>query len=464
MQRNWDAVLGRLLTVIGASSTSMVAFGCVDTPDDLVGKAPRTDAAKSPSKGDAGAVDVRMDSGSTSKKDSSVMDSARSREGATSLNEAGIRTTRVFAREPSCPRYPVVSHTGAEIAYQTSAEQAVLAATCSAEAAEEYQADHACFDAPRDGGTCDQAYDHACVADEYHGGLITRATFVCGPLRMTDAGCCYVLTGSNAIGRPFLVEGALRRAAAQVGTGWAVRCEPDVRGLDGDTRRALADAYTREAMAEHASVASFSRFALQCLACGAPSALVRGAQQAALDEVAHAELALGLAAAYGGTELCPGRLDVRGALDGELDPIGVARSVAREGAIAETVSALIVAAARDAAEEPAVRAILTRVAEEELEHALLAWKYLRWAVEQGGDAMRAALEPIFASAAAHVGFGSMTQLRGDELAMRAHGYLPTAERKAVAEQALSQVVATAAQALLRRGAPALTWADELSSS
>jgi hypothetical protein len=370
------------------------------------------------------------------------MDSAASREGESSLNEAGVKTTRVPTIPPGCLSYPVALH--------TSAEPAVVASSCSAEAAAEYQADYACFDSPQDGGTCDRAYDHACVADEYYGGLISRATFVCGPLRTTDAGCCYVLTGNNAVGRPFLVEGAVRRATAEAGAGWTVRGEPDVSLLDHDTRRALADAYTREAMAEHASVASFARFALQCLACGAPAELVRGAQQAALDEVAHAELAFGLAAAYGGTELRPGPLDVHGALDGDLRPPGVAKSVAREGAIAETVSALVLAAARDAATDPAVRAVLTRVADEELEHALLAWKYLRWAVDQGGDPMRAALEPIFASAPTQVGFGSITPLHGDERAMRAHGYLPITERRAVAEQALAQVVAQAAEVLLRR--------------
>jgi len=36
---------------------------------------------------------------------------------------------------------------------------------------------------------------------------------------------------------------------------------------------------------EHASVASFSAFSLQLIAVGAPSPLLQGAHQAALDEV-----------------------------------------------------------------------------------------------------------------------------------------------------------------------------------
>lgn len=444
MQRHWDEMLRLFLAAAGASAGAALVVGCSESPDSTARGGTDADAARPASTRDARAADANLDA-AASKRDAGGMDSAASRAPQTSVNDAGITTTRVSEQSPSCPSYAAARHD--ELA------SGLITKSCSAEAAEEYGADYACFVSPRDGGSCDRAYDPECIADDYRGGgLVQRASFVCGPLRATDAGCCYVLTGDNAIGRPFLVDGAIRRAASETGTGWAVRSEPDVRALDRDTRRALADVYTREAMAEHASVASFSRFALQCLACGAPADLVRGAQQAALDEVAHAELALGLATAYGETELRPGLLDVRGALDGELDPLRVAQSVAREGAIAETVSALMLAAARDAAEDPAVRAILTRVAKEELEHALLAWKYLRWAVGQRGDAMRAALEPIFASAPTQVGFGAVTPLPGDERAMRAHGYLPIAERRAVAEHALAQVIAPAAAALLGREA------------
>lgn len=449
MQRHWDETLRLLLAAVGVTSGAAAAAGCVEAPSRRTGETDGKSAApdaRSPATRDARAADATLDAGPTSTRDSAAIDSTASREGESSRNEAGITTTRVPDKSPDCPLYPEAQH--------PTLKPEVLATSCSAEAAAEDEADYACFASPRDGGSCDRAYVHACIADEYErGGLVQRAAFVCGPVRATDAGCCYVLTGENYIGRPFFVEGAVRRATAEVGTGWAVRADPDVSRLDLETRRALADVYTREAMAEHASVASFARFALQCLSCGAPAELVRGAQQAALDEVAHTELALGLAAAYGGSELRPGRLDVRGALDGDLDVLQVAESVAREGAIAETVSALLVAAARDAAEDPCVRAILARVASEELEHALLAWKYLRWAVEQGGEPMHAALEPIFASAHTQVGFGSVTRLSGDERAMRAHGYLPITERRAVAEQALVQLVAPAAQALLSRAAP-----------
>jgi hypothetical protein len=58
---------------------------------------------------------------------------------------------------------------------------------------------------------------------------------------------------------------------------------------------------------------------------------------------------------------------------------------------------------------------------------------------------------VFARAAEHVGFGAVTPLSAPEPALRAHGYLSVAERRAIATAALRDVVAPAAEALLRTG-------------
>ena len=44
-------------------------------------------------------------------------------------------------------------------------------------------------------------------------------------------------------------------------------------------RRRLAELWSQDALLEHASIASFSRFALQLLAVAAPPALVAGAHR-----------------------------------------------------------------------------------------------------------------------------------------------------------------------------------------
>ena len=96
----------------------------------------------------------------------------------------------------------------------------------------------------------------------------------------------------------------------------------------------------------------------------------------------------GVASWYAGTLVGPSAHDVTGALEAGEGPVGGAVAVAREGCITETIAALQVAAARDAATDPAVRAALAVIAAQEMEHALLAWRYLRWALDRGDTALR----------------------------------------------------------------------------
>jgi hypothetical protein len=261
------------------------------------------------------------------------------------------------------------------------------------------------------------------------------------------------MAGSCLVGRPLIIGSSARLAPLGECREWTGHVAPDMTGLDAATRRALADAYAADGLAEHASVASFARFVLHCLALGAPAAIVEGAQRAMADEIEHARLSFGLASAYAGRHVAPGALDVRGALDDSVDLAQIATSVAREGCVAETVSALLLAAAADAAEDGAVRAVLARVAQEEDAHALVGWRFVRWALEAGDDRVRRALEDVFAHAEQYVGFGARTELPGKPAAMRAHGYLPVDERRGVAMDALRRVVMPAAQALMTGGRP-----------
>ena len=162
----------------------------------------------------------------------------------------------------------------------------------------------------------------------------------------------------------------------------------------------------------------------------------------------HASRCFGLAGAYAGARLGPSALDLAGGLDQGFDPIGVAVAVVREGCIAETIAALQLLSARDAATDPVVKGVLAGIAAQETEHSLLAWRYLGWALEQGDPALRAAVAAVFAEPAGYVGIGAMSALPGDREAMRAHGYLPPEERRSLAADALARVVMPAAQALL----------------
>jgi hypothetical protein len=258
---------------------------------------------------------------------------------------------------------------------------------------------------------------------------------------------------SCPVGRPFVVAGHARVAKAENDPSWAQRLVPDTSALDDETRAALADVWTQGALAEHASVASFSRFMLQCLSLGAPADIVHGAQQACTDEIEHARIGFGLATAYAGRPVGPGRLDIRGSLDESLDAVAIACSVAREGCIAETVSASLIAAARDQARDPVVKHVLGRIADEELTHALLSWRYLRWALATGSRRVRRDVARVFARMEQHVGFGACTSLVGCPEQMRAHGYVQLEERRRIAAIILNDVVRPAALALLAADAP-----------
>jgi len=261
------------------------------------------------------------------------------------------------------------------------------------------------------------------------------------------------LLGHIWVGRPFVIEGRARLAKAENDPSWAHRLLLEISALDAETRAALADVWTKDALAEHASVASFSRFVLQCLSLGAPADIVHAAQQACADEIEHARIGFGLATAYAGRPVGPGRLDIRGSLDESLDAAAIACSVASEGCIAETVSASLIAAARDQARDPVLKEVLDRMAEQELDHALLAWRYLRWALARGSKRVRRDVARVFARMEQHVGFGASTSLTGCPEQMRAHGYVQLEERRRIAAIVLNEVIRPAALALLAADAP-----------
>lgn len=64
------------------------------------------------------------------------------------------------------------------------------------------------------------------------------------------------------------------------------------------------------------------------------------------------------------------------------DRSAMARALVREGCIGETLAAVDASARFAGATDPAVRAALARIVRDESSHAALAWRALRWMVEQ----------------------------------------------------------------------------------
>ncbi|MBL9028403.1 MAG: ferritin-like domain-containing protein [Myxococcales bacterium] len=290
----------------------------------------------------------------------------------------------------------------------------------------------------------------SCVPEnpEFCSCTVETLDVVCG-LIDKDGLCCYgadYTVGEICEGRPFTVDGHARLAPLEKRADWRLSVAVDCAGLPDAARRALADAWSTSARYEHASVASFARVALELLALGAPRDLVTLAQHAALDETDHAALAFGIASALAGESIGPGPLDIAAAM--RTDVASIVYATVREGCIGETISAVFALAARDGATDPAVVAALTRIAEDELRHAELAWRTVAWAIEARLPGAREAALAAFAAPAAFEEPEAEPRGLHPELG-RAFGVLSPADKAALARQALESIVKPSQAALFQ---------------
>ncbi len=310
---------------------------------------------------------------------------------------------------------------------------------------------------PRAGDSCEPCGDGcqnsnaaAELAEEVFGGgcCFWNVTPVCGPVELDEA-CCYVLRldGCGCDGRPLSVAGAPRVALVDAREGWCDTAEPSAPRRDAE-RRALASYWTRAALDEHASIASFARFTLQLLRLGAPPLLVAATRRAMHDEIRHARACFGLASAYAGVPRAPGALSLDDVLVGPQHPHALLEAIVRatieEGCVGETLAAARAAAASVDARDPAVRAPLERIAEDELRHAALAWRVLAWVARAdlggvGRAVVRHAIEELRVT---------ITRDRADDEAAARPGLLSPRARAAVQDAALHQLIRPCCDALL----------------
>lgn len=228
--------------------------------------------------------------------------------------------------------------------------------------------------------------------------------------------CTYV---SNSCGRPLLApDGAARLPAAPCAAG-------------------AAAAWARVAAMEYASVASFTRHALELLALGAPADLITAVVAAQADELRHAALALDVAAHLGGARPALGVLPLHD-IQPRRDPEAIFDALVREGCIGETLAAAEAQLLADTA-EPVFAAALAQIARDEARHAALAWRTEAWMCEGRPD--RVARGHALA-AAARPGPGD------GELAW---GVIDDAGRTRVFAEVLSGVVTPALRALAGGG-------------
>ena len=282
------------------------------------------------------------------------------------------------------------------------------------------------------------------VLDEVMNGCCNAA--IAGPT-LEDGKCCYEFCAGSCCGRPLVVDGLARVAEPATRWDWAfahARAE-----VVGPTRAALREAWTRDALLEHASIASFATFTLELLALGAPPDLVRGAQAAIADEIDHARLTFAIASSHADAPIGPGALDVGGIVP-QTSLAAVAAACVRDGCVNETIASAIAGAQAKNAVDPELRAMLERIAEDEGRHAELGWRFVQWALSLGKADVR---EAVLAAFDAPVAPAPSLPEGVDAGVWRANGRLLPSEHASVVRSVMDQVIAPCRDLLVFCSAP-----------
>lgn len=269
------------------------------------------------------------------------------------------------------------------------------------------------------------------------------------------ATCCYEVTVETLDsclieGRPLVVERAAITAGPRERPEWAAaQAPPAVGDLDDERRARLAQLWTRAALFEHASVASFSRFALQLMAVGAPPSLLEEAHRAAMDEVQHAAAAFALASAYRGAPVGPSRLPLPSHLPLRASLQDLAVTTAVEACVNETLAVLVAIEKLARATDPAVRRVLERIVDDESRHAALAWCTVRWAVESGGPQVKAAVaRALQAARPDHTEVHPDVCVEARDEILEGHGLLDRGAHREAIRRGYEEVVMPCAATLL----------------
>lgn len=250
-------------------------------------------------------------------------------------------------------------------------------------------------------------------------------------------------------GRPFLVEASPRTARTEASSAWQdPSLQPLACVLPAGLRARLSAHWQQQAEMEHASVAAFARFVLELLSLGAPPDLVSAATDALGDETAHARLCYALASSYAGQALGPGKLNVVGALD-DLTLDGIVTRAVLEGCVGETLAAIEVSEAASHVVDEGLRAVLSRIAEDEARHAELSWCFLRWALAKGGTTLRQTVQRTFREAESQLRERAALHVPSEpwDGPLLAQGVLSPGHRARLASQTFAEVIRPCERAL-----------------
>jgi hypothetical protein len=254
---------------------------------------------------------------------------------------------------------------------------------------------------------------------------------------------------SCIVGRPLAHEENQSVACVQNGVAWGgadlanhTELHTAVETLPDAVREHIGQEWLRDALCEHASVASFGRASLELMRHGAPPYLLNATLRAGLDEVEHAKLCFALASAYAGKPLQAGTiLDMPGVRAQSLAQLAV--DVFLEGAVEESTAVLAAVRAAAKCEVGAAKEALAKIADDETNHAALAWATLAWTLTEGGEPVREAILLAFREGESHIQRIREREMQApvaDREAWALHGRLTPDEQQKVRVDAWDGVV------------------------
>ena len=214
-------------------------------------------------------------------------------------------------------------------------------------------------------------------------------------------------------------------------------------------RQKIASGWAKAAQFEHASIGSFARFTLELLTHGAPPQLLIESQQAGLDEIEHTKYSFKIASIFAGQNLGPGLLPFyQGGFTAQTLEQSVTSTI-RDGCFNETLAAIEAQVMSERATEPAFKEVLNKIFEDENKHAQLAFSFVAWALNSGSHNIGVLKQS--AHAAIDIQMASIKReiepQKEDDLS--AFGLINEHQRWSLRQQALSQVLVPAFDALLQ---------------
>jgi rubrerythrin len=233
----------------------------------------------------------------------------------------------------------------------------------------------------------------------------------------------------------------------------STRLEIDSESLSEEERLMVCDHFVRAGQMEHASIAAFARFTLQLLQLGAPAHLLEEASRAQGDETRHAAVCFELAHRYGGWNLAPDKLPLTGVLE-DVSFEEILRLCILEGCVGESTAALEATRAAELAEDETLQEQLRQIADDELRHAALAFRFVAWALQQRPE-LESAVAHLFQEAAQDVRRRPKPVIEANPsraARLRLHGVLSQTDVARVAEAAHEIIIAPCLQALFEGSA------------